>query len=103
MVTERWRTTQVAQGNEPVGIMIRRVRSSLGYSQHKIAEQLADASGNSSLTREEVARWERGKRIPGPYWREWLSSVLDVPQREVEVAARVARVTRLTPTASARR
>lgn len=79
---------------EPVGTLIRRVRSSLGYSQYEIAAQLALVSGNDSLTREYVARWERGKRIPGPYWRQWISRVLQLPRKDVDAAARVARNTR---------
>lgn len=75
----------------PVGAVIRRARSRLGYSQYGIADELARVSGNGSLTRDEVARWERGKRIPGPYWRQWISEVLEVRSSELEAAARQAR------------
>ena len=79
------------ESSESVGNMIRRRRNVLGYSQYGIADELAKISGNSSLTREEVARWERGKRIPSPYWRQWISSVLRVPRHELDLAARIAR------------
>lgn len=77
--------------DEPVGAVIRRARNRLGYSQYGIADELARISGNVSLTRDEVARWERGKRIPGPYWRQWISEVLEVRSSDLEAAARTAR------------
>lgn len=78
----------------PVGEMIRHARSSLGYSQYAVADELVRISGNDSLTREQVARWERGKRIPGPYWRRWICMVLQLSVSDVEVAARSARKAR---------
>lgn len=78
-------------GQEPVGEVIRRARGRLGYSQYEFAGELARVSGNPSLTREEVARWERGKRIPGPYWRQWLSRVLHIPTGDLVAAAKVTR------------
>lgn len=81
---------------EPVGSMIRRTRNRLGYSQYEIAIELAKISGNDSLTREEVSRWERGKRIPGPYWRQWISRVLLVPPQDLDLAARIARGVRVS-------
>lgn len=63
-------------------------------TQCELAARLSDASGNDSVSREEVSRWERGKRIPGPYWRAWLSLVLELPRDEIEQAAATARRTR---------
>lgn len=51
-------------------------------------------SNNYGVSRTEVARWERGKRVPGPYWRGWLSSVLGVPVDQLGAAARAARALR---------
>jgi transcriptional regulator with XRE-family HTH domain len=73
------------------GTLIREARNSLGYSQYAVAEELVRASGNDSLTREQVARWERGKRIPGPYWRRWICTVLQLPVNDLEIAVRFAR------------
>lgn len=75
----------------PVGEMIRQARNSLGYSQYAVADELVRISGNDSLTREQVARWERGKRIPGPYWRQWICAVLQLSISDVDVAVRLAR------------
>ena len=80
--------------HSPVGELIRQARSSRGYSQYAFADELVRVSGNDSLTREQVARWERGKRIPGPYWRQWICLVLLLPTGEVDEAARSARRTR---------
>ncbi|MEU5261158.1 helix-turn-helix transcriptional regulator [Amycolatopsis sp. NPDC021455] len=66
-------------------------RSAKGWSQGDLAMRLHALSGNDSVTREEISRWERGKRIPGPYWRSWLSRVLDTPCAELELAAAVTR------------
>nr|BFE52507.1 hypothetical protein GCM10017745_59340 [Saccharothrix mutabilis subsp. capreolus] len=71
--------------------MLPKLRQGRGLTQYDLATRLHAASGNASVTREEVSRWERGKRIPGPYWRTWLSRVLEVPTQELERAAASAR------------
>ncbi|MGW5720153.1 helix-turn-helix domain-containing protein [Amycolatopsis sp. NPDC003865] len=71
-------------------------RAAKGWSQDDLATRLHAMSGNDSVTREEVSRWERGKRIPGPYWRSWLSRVLDTPCAELELAATATRRRRRT-------
>ena len=83
---------EVDEPPESLCSMLRELRSRHGLSQYDLAGQLNDASGNSSITREDISRWERGKRIPGPYWRKWLCAVLDLPQQDL--AAAVARRTR---------
>lgn len=84
------------ESQEPAGDLIRRTRSRLGYSQYAVAAELVRVSGNTSLTREDVSRWERGKRIPGPYWRQWISRVLDLRRAELDAAAHMARTVRVT-------
>lgn len=76
---------------EPIGPLVRRVRAQRGLSQYALAETLVALSCNRGLSRAEVARWERGKRVPGPYWRAWLSAALDLPAVELGAAARSAR------------
>lgn len=77
-----------------IGTLIRSARRQLGYSQYRLADALVEISGNNAITREQVARWERGKRIPGPYWRQWLTAALDVARSVVDEAARYARTVR---------
>lgn len=81
---------------EPIGSLLQRKREGLGHSQYELAELLAKVAGNRGVTRDEVARWERGKRIPGPYWRRWLGQVLSVSVTELEESARVTRRMRRT-------
>lgn len=56
---------EVDEPPESLCSMLRELRSRHGLSQYDLAGQLNDASGNSSITREDISRWERGKRIPG--------------------------------------
>ncbi|EHR62410.1 helix-turn-helix domain-containing protein [Saccharomonospora cyanea] len=73
---------------------MRRVRKLRGLTQYQLADRLAELSNNSSVSRDEVARWERGKRVPGPYWRQWLSVALDVPSDQLLEAVRCGRIRR---------
>nr|WP_028661709.1 helix-turn-helix transcriptional regulator [Saccharomonospora saliphila] len=79
---------------EPIWELVRRVRKLRGLTQYQLADRLVDLSGNSSVSRDEVARWERGKRVPGPYWRQWLSLALDVPSDQLTAAVRYGRTMR---------
>lgn len=75
----------------PLGELLAGQRIEKGLSQGDLVAKLHTLSGNDSITREDISRWERGKRIPGPYWRQWLSGVLDTSGQELELAAAVAR------------
>ncbi|MBE1461218.1 helix-turn-helix domain-containing protein [Kibdelosporangium phytohabitans] len=83
--------TRIATTTPPLWRLIPQLREQLGISQVTLARLLTETSGNPAVTRAEISRWERGKRIPGPYWRAWLSQVLDVSQDRLETAARSAR------------
>lgn len=63
----------------PLGQLIRDLRVALGWSQARLADRLSDRAGHSTVTRDEVKRWESGKRTPGPFWLAHLASVLEVP------------------------
>lgn len=81
----------------PVGDVIRELRHRRGLTQVALAERLAEVSGNDGVNRRQVARWERGKRIPSPYWRNWISDVLEVPETRLNRAVAVARFLRAAP------
>lgn len=83
-----------ASGPEPIGALIQGARGRRGMSQYALADLLVALSRNESLTRGEVARWERGRRIPGPYWRRWLGVALDLAPDQLTAAMRAARSTR---------
>ena len=59
--------------------------------------------GAATGRRQQVSWWERGKRIPTPYWRGWLSQVLAISSGELDRAAAVAKLLRAVPEARSRR
>ncbi|MGW7366537.1 helix-turn-helix domain-containing protein [Streptomyces sp. NPDC054841] len=73
---------------ETAAHMIRRLRQAKGWSQARLAAEACRAAGlpPDSLTRQDIYRYEKGKRTP----REWLPSLaaaLDVSANELEQAA----------------
>ncbi|TNC26585.1 hypothetical protein FG385_11665 [Amycolatopsis alkalitolerans] len=60
-------------------------------SQYTLASELATISGRPTITRDLVARWERGHQIPRAGTRQWLSVVLQVPREQLDIAAAAAR------------
>jgi hypothetical protein len=79
---------------ETIGALLARARLQHGISQLRLAERLCASSGQATVTRHEVSRWEREERIPTPYWLTWLAAVLDLPLGELERAAAAARCAR---------
>jgi transcriptional regulator with XRE-family HTH domain len=92
---------------ELISDLIKRTRRERGLSQNDLAMELARVSGQDTVTRSDVSRWERGKRIPTRHWLRWLGEVLGLPSERLEYAATFARrframksVTEVLPTAS---
>ncbi|MEV7326921.1 helix-turn-helix transcriptional regulator [Micromonospora sp. NPDC093244] len=79
-----------------LGPLLARRRLALGWSQRRTAAELCAAAGVPTLSRHEVSRWERQRRVPGGFWLGWLAVVLDVPL--VVLAAAAAATRRATPT-----
>jgi transcriptional regulator with XRE-family HTH domain len=84
----------VASVDETIGALLVRSRDERGISQLRLAEQLCACAGVSTVTRNEVSRWERGERIPRRYWLAWLAMVLDLPVDQLDRAATAARRSR---------
>jgi len=82
----------------PISELIRDFRTRRGMTQAALADRLARVSGNTSATRDQVTRWERGGRVPSPYWRHWLAVTLEVSDSDLDLAARRARAVRLLRT-----
>ncbi|MFV0134683.1 helix-turn-helix transcriptional regulator [Streptomyces sp. HMX87] len=63
-----------------VGANIRRERERLGWSQARLAREVCRAAGvqGEPVGRQEVSRWERGKRTPRE-WLPFLAAALAVP------------------------
>lgn len=76
---------------ETIGALLARVRSEQGVTQLRLAERLCASSGQATVTRNEISRWEREERIPSGYWLGWLAVALGVPLAELERAAGAAR------------
>jgi transcriptional regulator with XRE-family HTH domain len=77
--------------NPPISEVIRAARRTRQLSQYDLARELAVAAGRATISRDLVARWERGHQIPRPGTRQWLSVVLQVPQESLDVAAASSR------------
>ncbi|WP_412539898.1 helix-turn-helix transcriptional regulator [Longispora sp. K20-0274] len=76
---------------ETVGEFLHRRRRARGWSQHRLARELNTLTGRPTLTRHEVSRWERSRRLPGPFWRGGLAALLGVPEDELRSASAAAR------------
>ncbi|MEO3769372.1 helix-turn-helix transcriptional regulator [Micromonospora sp. B9E7] len=82
-----------------LGPLLARCRLARGWSQQRTAAELCAAAGVPTLSRHEVSRWERQRRVPGGFWLGWLAVVLGVPLvtlAEAAAAARRAAPTRAT-------
>ncbi|MBA2677569.1 MAG: helix-turn-helix transcriptional regulator [Ktedonobacteraceae bacterium] len=51
---------------------LRHQRELRGWSQKRVADELRERFEESGATAKDVGRWERGIRIPGPFYRERL-------------------------------
>jgi transcriptional regulator with XRE-family HTH domain len=69
-----------------LGAAIRELRESLGWSQSRLATALCKVADHETVTRENVSRWETGKRVPGPWLLRHLATVLQVPIEILEQA-----------------
>jgi transcriptional regulator with XRE-family HTH domain len=78
-------------GQVTIGPLLVRLRKERGWSQKRVADLLNDASGNPTMTKNEVSRWERETRLPTTRWLPSLSVVLDIPLRELERAVHMTR------------
>lgn len=75
---------------QPLSDLIRARRRHLGLSQADVAEAVG-VFDQPTVTRHEVARWERGKRIPRGRKRNALAFALDLPVRVLDLAAAAER------------
>ncbi|MFG1652060.1 helix-turn-helix domain-containing protein [Micromonospora sp. NPDC049275] len=88
----------------PLGPLLVRLRLARGWSQRRTAAELCAAAGVPTLSRHEVSRWERQRRVPGGFWLGWLAAVLDVPLVVLaEEAARTRRTRRAAAAGPGRR
>lgn len=76
----------MASDGPAAGPLIRELRESLGWSQSRLAAEVCRSAERDTLTREDVSRWENGRRTPGPFWLRHLASVLQIPREVLEGA-----------------
>lgn len=57
---------------------LRRQRELRGWSLKKVAVALQQRFPGVAVTEKEVGRWERGLRVPGPYYREKLCALYNM-------------------------
>jgi transcriptional regulator with XRE-family HTH domain len=69
-----------------LGALIRELRESLGWSQSRLAAALCTVADHATVTRENISRWETGKRVPGAWWLRHLATALQVPIEILEQA-----------------
>lgn len=79
---------------QPLSELIRARRQHLGLSQADVAEAVG-AFDQPTVTRHEVARWERGKRIPRGRKRKALGFALGLSVRVLDLAAAAERARRV--------
>ncbi|MEV5975774.1 helix-turn-helix transcriptional regulator [Streptomyces sp. NPDC052114] len=72
------------------GVHLAALRKRARLSQSQLAARLCALSGTTTLTRNEVSRWERGERLPDA-WLASLSSALAVPVEDLGRAVARAR------------
>lgn len=72
------------------GAHLARLREDAGLSQRKLADRMCRLSGTSSVTRNEVSRWERGERLPDT-WLPAIADAVGAPLDDLERAAAYAR------------
>ncbi|MEU7821753.1 helix-turn-helix transcriptional regulator [Catellatospora sp. NPDC049133] len=82
---------------EPLGALITHRRRQLGQSQERLAEQLCALSGRVTITKNEVSRYERGRRVPNARSLKLLAAALGLPLVDLERAAAGARSRAVTP------
>ncbi|MGH3565201.1 MAG: helix-turn-helix domain-containing protein [Pseudonocardia sp.] len=70
-----------------VGALICDLRQVHGWSQSILADRLCREGDRATLTREEISRWESGRRCPSPFWLRHLATVLEVPLDLMEASA----------------
>ena len=69
--------------------MLKRLRAERGWSQQRLAEALCARAGRATVTRQDVYRWESGRRAP-KFWLPHIAAVLGVSREELERAIAAA-------------
>ncbi|MEI5098093.1 helix-turn-helix transcriptional regulator [Streptomyces sp. PmtG] len=77
---------EVTTARRAFGAHLAALRKRARLTQPRLAARLCLISGTATVTRNDVSRWERGKRVPDA-WLPALATALAVPLAELERAA----------------
>jgi len=80
--------------DQVIGDLIAGIRRANGWSQGDLADELNRASGEVTLTRTEVSRWERGARVPQRHWARWIADVGGITLDRVQESRTAAKALR---------
>lgn len=72
-----------------VGWLLAQLRTERHLSQADFARLLADVSGNPAITRNEISRWESGRRTPRRHWLDHIAAVFGMTTRDFQDLARL--------------
>ncbi|WP_433080060.1 helix-turn-helix domain-containing protein [Dactylosporangium sp. CA-052675] len=75
------------QAEQAFGELLAHHRRQIGLSQQELAARICIESGRPTVTRHEVSRYERGRRLPTWALLTAIASSLNVPADEVRHAA----------------
>jgi transcriptional regulator with XRE-family HTH domain len=80
-----------ASGEDPppreANALLRRARELRGWSRERLVSELQQRFPGVAVTPKDVARWERGKRRPGPYYREKLCAIFEMTADQLGLIA----------------
>ncbi|MFC6868013.1 transcriptional regulator [Haloechinothrix salitolerans] len=79
------------QEYQDISDLIKGARCALKLSKAALARQLQARAGTTAVTGKIISRWERGIRVPGPYWRSHLAPELGITRERLDHAARMTR------------
>ncbi|RAQ97697.1 hypothetical protein A4R35_19315 [Thermogemmatispora tikiterensis] len=63
--------------------LLRRARELRGWSRQRLVLELQQRFPGVAVTAKDIARWERGKRRPGPYYREKLCLIFELTAEQL--------------------
>ncbi|WP_376794051.1 multiprotein-bridging factor 1 family protein [Thermogemmatispora sp.] len=63
--------------------LLKRARELRGWSRQRLALELQQGFPGVAVTAKEIARWERGKRRPSPYYREKLCLIFELTAEQL--------------------
>lgn len=73
-----------------IGPLLRHLREQSGRTRKQLAEAVEAAKG-AACDEDNIKRWETGKRIPTPYWREAIATVYGIPVKEINKAVEASK------------